>query len=289
MGEKIRDIKSINFGKASFMVELNEGYSASQGRLIHIQNNKFRYLLTEKDFYHLSSMILRAWSEFDYLKHKTPEYKGAECFEPMQAISDDIYTAMSSLCLNLERESIDYRVLDVQPGRVSLLVHPEMLKLFESVTSSVGARRIEHPLGIEAGFKFLYQMTPFKMFSIDNVEIEVFCQLPCSSITSKTWIPLDRMIQQRVWSRYDLRDGDIKWCDKLSRYLFLLCWAVFVDKGFSPRIRAELTNSKSCLSEEDTMKLFSSVFFKYSERIIKKLEREDYDSVIPDYYSFIEY
>ena len=65
MGEKIRDIHPIKIGNSSLMIELNEGYTASEGRLIHIQNKKFRYLLRESDFYHLSSMVMRAWSEFE--------------------------------------------------------------------------------------------------------------------------------------------------------------------------------------------------------------------------------
>ena len=60
MGEKIRDVYPITLIGSKLMVELNEGYSKQQGRVIHIQNNKFRYLLKEKDFYTLSSNILRA-------------------------------------------------------------------------------------------------------------------------------------------------------------------------------------------------------------------------------------
>ena len=50
MGEKIRDLKKIHIGKAEFMVELNEGYTKEQGNVMHIQNERFRYLFKEQDF-----------------------------------------------------------------------------------------------------------------------------------------------------------------------------------------------------------------------------------------------
>jgi hypothetical protein len=41
MGEKIKDIKSIGVSGMELMIELNEGYAKKEGRLIHIQNDKF--------------------------------------------------------------------------------------------------------------------------------------------------------------------------------------------------------------------------------------------------------
>jgi hypothetical protein len=70
MGEKIKDIKSIDVSGTKLMIELNEGYTEKEGRLIHIQNDKFRYLLKERDFLKLSGTILRAKAELDYLKQQ---------------------------------------------------------------------------------------------------------------------------------------------------------------------------------------------------------------------------
>jgi hypothetical protein len=67
MGEKIKDIKEINVAGSKLMIELNEGYN-HEGNLIHIQNDKFRYSLTEKDFLEFVGTILRAKAELDYLK-----------------------------------------------------------------------------------------------------------------------------------------------------------------------------------------------------------------------------
>lgn len=289
MGEKIRDIKSIKFGQTSFMVELNEGYSASQGRLIHIQNKKFRYLLTEKDFYHLSSMIMRAWSEFSYFKHKTHEYRKLSDFaqnDQKLAVTSDVLIKIAD---RLDQLNVEYRFIDICNNKISMIVQPDQLKEFETNIVGLGAIKINHPFGKEVGYKFLYQMNPFLMFEIGGVSVEVFCQLPCGSITPKTWIPLDRMIQKRVWSMHEVHSETGKWCDTLSIYIYLLCYAIFIDKGFSPHVRTMLVKYKYILDSNDTKELFYSVFFNYTETIINKLKQEEFDVIIPDYYNYTNY
>lgn len=285
MGEKIRDIKSIQIGKSSFMVELNEGYSASQGRLIHIQNKKFRYLLTEKDFYHLSAMVMRSWSEFSYLKHKSPIInKILETDEPtmnFSRISDKIVRIFN-------KSGVEYRLLDFKSSLLSLVVLDKDLTLAENSLVAEGAKKKPHPMGVEFGYQFLYQMHPFLMYEMDGYKIELFCQLPCRSITAKTWIPLDRMIQSRMWA-FKKQIGDAFWCDDLCRYIYLLCWAIFVDQGFSLHIETALRSSATLLDNEETEDLFATVFFNYSSFIIEKLKSTDFESIIPDYYRFINY
>lgn len=287
MGEKIRDIKSIKIGKSSLMVELNEGYSASQGRLIHIQNKKFRYLLTLEDFYHLSTMVMRAWSEFDYLKHKEPDYKLESDFEDTPSIETD-YSLLSEIDLMLRCQDTAYRVVDCFNGTITLLINPEHIRNAEETLNLAGAKRVAHPFGIENGFKFLYQMHPFSMYRYRDTLIELFCQLPCRSITKNTWIPLDRMIQGNVWASHDDIQG-IPWCDKVSRYIYLLCYAIFVDKGFSPHIKRTLSSISEILTYDRIEEYFSVVFFNFTNTIITLLLNEDYDRIIPQYHSFNEY
>lgn len=68
MGEKIRDLHSVKIGSAELMVELNEGNTKGEGRLIHVQNKHFRFLIGEKGFLELAATILRAYSEMQYYK-----------------------------------------------------------------------------------------------------------------------------------------------------------------------------------------------------------------------------
>jgi hypothetical protein len=73
MGEKIKNIKLIKIGRSEMMVELNAGTSPGQGNIIHIQNEKMRYSLTEKEFLEFAGMVIRAKAEIDYIKKGTDD------------------------------------------------------------------------------------------------------------------------------------------------------------------------------------------------------------------------
>ncbi|MBR4720596.1 MAG: hypothetical protein IK057_02410 [Clostridia bacterium] len=282
MGEKIRDLHDISIGDASLMIELNEGYSASQGRLIHIQNKKFRYLLTERNFYQLSSMVMRAWSEFDFLKNKKRTI--AKDFPVRESVKNESNNAFREYLTYMDKSGIGYRVIDVQDKMITLLVD----KKSNNKILQKDMKEIPHPYGKETGYRFLYQMTPFKLYKKQDYYIEVYNQLPCGSLTAKTWIPLDRAIQQRAWGDYELKDG-IKWCDGICRYLYHLCWAIFKHNGFSPFEMQYLKENRELLKTEEFMHCASLVFFSYTDKLIEHLYKGDYYAVIHEYYSFIGY
>jgi hypothetical protein len=68
MGEKIRDISEIRICDSKFTIELNEGYTADEGRLIHVQNKHLRYLINQNGFMEFASTILRAREEMLFFK-----------------------------------------------------------------------------------------------------------------------------------------------------------------------------------------------------------------------------
>ena len=288
MGEKIRDIQPIRIGKASFMIELNEGYSASQGRLIHVQNNMFRYLLTEKDFFHLSSMILRAWKEFTHIKETPVVFKEEHEFCERTAVSHEMRCFIKEFAKGLSNKGIDYRVLDEQDEMLTILVYPKDMVSAEIFFKQNGAKAIHHPYGRKYGHRFLYQMEPFHLYKKGNRLLEVFCQLPCASMTAKTWIPLDRSIQDSVWGNKHEEDG-VKYCCDTCKYVFHLCWAIFHNLGFSPYEKGFLDSRKELLSTDSLKEMLSVVFFNFSPVLIGLLENSQYDLIIPEYYSFCNY
>lgn len=60
MGEIIKKVGAITIGSKTFDVELNKATYVGGPRYIHIQNPKFRYCLTEADFYQFASEILKS-------------------------------------------------------------------------------------------------------------------------------------------------------------------------------------------------------------------------------------
>ena len=288
MGEKIRDIRPIKIGNTSLMVELNEGYSASQGRLIHIQNKKFRYLLTEQDFYHLSAMVLRSWSEFSYIKNKKIEQKQEDEFRKRDEVSSETGTFVKTISHDFEDGGIEYRILDVQDKLITIVVKEDCLNAVQSYLRK-RMKQFYHPYGTINHYKFLYQMKPFLMYKGDDGRaVEVFCQLPCASITPKTWIPLDRKVQGHLWKEINIIDG-IKWADVMCQYIFHLCWAIFHNVGFSPFSKAFLRENKNCLNSGEMTEMLSLVFFNYTSDLVKYLQSGDFECIIPNYYSFIDY
>lgn len=288
MGEKIRDIHPIKIGGASLMIELNEGYSASQGRLIHIQNKKFRYLLTEKDFYHLSSMVLRAWREFAHIKESIVKTSKIGNFRERNAVPQEMVEYIICTTSKISDVNIDYRVLDVQDKLLTLLINPKDIILIDKLLKQDGAKAIHHPLGRKYGYRFLYQMEPFHLYKSTDKFIEIYFQLPCASLTSKTWIPLDKSIQSRIWDNIHEENG-ILYCDEISRYIFHLCWAIFHNKGFSPYEMEFLDSKKNLLSSEYLKESLAVVFFNYTPFLIDLLKGGKYDMIIPNYYSFKQY
>lgn len=288
MGEKIRDIQRIKIGNSSLMIELNEGYSASQGRLIHVQNKKFRYLLTEMDFYHFSSMILRAWAEFENIKKMPIKIKQEEEFKERKPVTSNMDNYVKDLAFQLYSLKIDYRILDVQEGLLTIIINPKDFTKAKTFFRQQNAKMLPHPLGLKNGYRFLYQMEPFLLYENGDKLVEIFCQLPCASLTPKTWIPLDRSIQHILWEKEDVNDS-VSLCNDSCKYIFHLCWAIFHNLGFSPFERAFLESKKDLLDSKQLCEMFPFVFFNFSPLLVDYLKDSNYDRIIPAYYSFTNY
>lgn len=70
MGEKIKDIGKIQLGNSKLNVELNHSTQGDENYEIHIQNDKFRLALQEKEFLQMASAVLLAKKQLDIIKRK---------------------------------------------------------------------------------------------------------------------------------------------------------------------------------------------------------------------------
>ena len=68
MGELIRKVGTINIGEQSFDVEINVSTSDRNQHEIHIQNDKARLALTEKQFCKMATCILLARRQLHQIK-----------------------------------------------------------------------------------------------------------------------------------------------------------------------------------------------------------------------------
>ena len=289
MGELIRNIREIRLGEETLMVEENEGYSAGQGKLIHIQNRDFRFLISEKAFVQLLTTILRAKEEKDYYKKNRSVITRAEKERMVCKESRDEKKVSGSFGRMLKEADIRYRYVESGNRIITFLVNNEDYSLYKKVLRKHPAfQRETHVYGREMGYDFLYQMRPFELYQCNGVYIEVFFQLPCMSLTPNTWIPLDRHIQKQIWDRNIEKDG-LPVLDEAAYYIFRLCWSIFHRGYFSSRDKTILDQHEDALKDPTMRDLMPYVFFGYSSRLLELLSRKEYDCIIQDYYQFNDY
>lgn len=290
MGELIRNLHDIKIGKSSLMIELNEGYSSKQRFLIHIQNKVFRYQLTDKDFFHLSATILRAKSEMDYFKSSLG---GGIYNNKLSTEQDNLHTdkkVLYEFCDMLKKLELTYRIVEVREKFATVLVEKQNLSILETaISKDKRTRNLKHPLGGFFGYRFIYKLTPFRLFKYNNYYIEVFCELPSMSLTPKTWLPLDRAIQSRVWEMQCINSDGYCVLDSVSLYIYRLMWSVFRKGGFSKSDIMFLEEKREVLSENCFRYLLSKEFFYFTDKMISLLQLGEYDKIIPSYFAFKEY
>ncbi|MDE7313087.1 MAG: hypothetical protein K2N87_15920 [Eubacterium sp.] len=70
MGEIIKTIENIQIGNTKLKIELNHSTTGHEKYEIHIQNDKFRLALPEKDFLQMASCFVLAKKQMDLLKRR---------------------------------------------------------------------------------------------------------------------------------------------------------------------------------------------------------------------------
>lgn len=289
MGELIRNIREIQLGNETLMVEENEGYSARQGRLIHIQNRAFRYLMTEKSFIQLLTTILRAREEKNYYKANFPRVQEEERLRVFEEKNDRTDAAVRSLAEAFRRLGLRFRLVDCGARFVTFLIHSDDYESWRKAMNGLpDFKKKKHVFGPSMGYEFLYQMRPFELYQAGTIYAEFYFQLPCMSLTPHTWIPLDRKIQRRVWEQSHTENG-IPVLDPVSSCIYRLCWAVFYRGFFSEHDRHMLNTYSDALNDEAMPELLQTVFFKFAPRMLELLRTRSYDAVIPEYYAFDRY
>lgn len=288
MGEKIRDLHSVKIGSAELMVELNEGNTKAEGRLIHVQNKHFRFLIGQKGFLELAATILRAYSEMQYYK-TTGWKKHPVNTAEVEDMDEKTLRVRKQVAEKLQAAGIRYRFVDGYKRRLSWIVQIDDYEKYKALIQKETAFTAgEHPYGSMFGYLFLYQMKPFKLFEVDGVYNEVYFQLPCMSLSPKTWVPLDRMIQRRVWEQEKEEDG-IRMLDEVSRYIYRLCYSVFKKNGISQWDRNFFDSHQKVLEIPAFRECLEMVFFLYTDDLIQMLKDRRYDEIIPGYYGFDKY
>jgi len=281
MGEKIRDVSKITLAKNDLIVELNEGYTKDQGRVIHIQNKEFRYLLSVDEFILASSLIMRGKTEFEYIKTKK-NYS-----LPLIEI-DDWNISDKSFFTVLNKNRVRYCVLESKPNLITIIVSPADSGAFHRLARKNKFRRMHHPEGEKFGFTFLYQMHPFELYKYNNFFYEVYFEVPCYSLTPKMWMPLDKKVQKWLWDNIELNDDLVDTPD-IIKMLYFLVRCIFYYRNVPNKYRSYFERHSDLYESSQMKELLDCVFFKYSNVLISKLKNKEFDNLIDDYFKYSEY
>lgn len=289
MGEKIRDLQKIRLGNSELLVELNEGYTKAQGHVIHLQNEFFRYLLTEKDYLRLTAEILRSKSELDYYKKNFPKCRKEEEFFSIEQVTNSNVEDFEEVVSLLQKNAIEYRIINKYRDKVTLIINNKHYDKYKSVfAKNKQMKFLQHPQGSFFGYIFLYQMRSFELFRYKSVFFEVYFQLPCMSIAPKTWVPLDLCIQESVWKDSLLKEN-IYYMSYTPLLIYLLCVGIFEDYGFSKDTKKLLVGLFIKIDNDILKNYVEKVFFAYSDNLMQLLIEEKYDDIIESYYTFSDY
>ncbi len=286
MGELLRNLHPVTLGKEELMIELNAGGNKKTGRIIHIQNKDFRLEMREKDFLRLSATILRAKSEMDYIKSREKGKKYGISKSSIAAAGDAEENVIKHVADILDKNGVEYRLVEKREGLVTLIADPKKKKQIRKVLKK--DRKIHkkiHPDSPLFGYRYLYKMEPFEMYRLNGIYLQIYYRLPCLSLTEKTWIPLDRAIQERVWSCSGKAEG-YNMLDEISLYIYRLCKVIFKQKTFSDADIAFFEENRKLKDEAELKRLLEKVFFSYTDRLLSMIDEGKYEEIIADYLAY---
>ncbi len=205
---------------------------------------------------------------------------------------------------NINSSEIEYVLIknidDELPSRlkkekdIDLLVRINSKDCLMKIMKEISFVRCSHPLSKRLGWMYLYGLNEYMiwMFKDSNniFYVDVSFELSCKGLMEKTLIPLDKRIQLRIWEKKEW-DQHKKWwiMDKETRFVYDIVRCIFDKRHFEERYINDVNVLKSVIDWVIVEDLFDKIFFNFTDVLIKRINDNDYDSIINDYYSFSNY
>ncbi len=287
MGELIRKIGSVKFGDTLFDIELNEGYTKGSNECIHIQNCNFRYQMSVKDFYRASALVKesRARMTSEKLKLLQNRSNSSGNYSP---VSEAFSSEKQKIASLLSSNSIEYRYIGGLENCLTFLIDPSFVNRVSQVFKKGGLVEYQHPISELNGYTFLYQMDPFQLYKTEQCYIEIWFQIPCMSLTKKTWIPLDKQIQIKAFEEINKIDGINEICDEV-RMILALSWAILKRREFSSYEIQYISANAFLFENNEFRKMLEKVFFNFTDTLIICIKSGSFERLIEEYYTNCNY
>lgn len=201
---------------------------------------------------------------------------------------------MNSFYGNLNITEINYVRLSCDSNSMygtdeAMVIEESKRKDFHLWMKQGGYFQVEHSEGKEAGFTYLYSMYPVECWIIDgNKSISVFYQFGCHGIQYKTYVPLDKSINNYLWNNRVIKNNVYSMSDEVE-LIFEIVQCVFHYKEFDEELIKAIEIKKELLDRKSVANMLDLIFFKFSSKLIELVNRHQYNEIINRYITYKEY
>lgn len=183
----------------------------------------------------------------------------------------------------------------LQDGKdIDILVLEEDKELFTQQMIQHDYQMQTHPLGIEHGWAFAYNLPEYQFWKKAGTEYELYIdaafKLCCKSFMPKVWIPLDKKINEDIWKNRVWDEENQWWAmDEHTELIYLLVRCIFDKHEFSEVYIDEIEQRKHLLQDQQVIEKLRLVFFRFTDTLIRMVEAGEYKSIIQNYIAFSDY
>ncbi len=188
----------------------------------------------------------------------------------------------------LKNQGIEYRLVQGGALLTTLLIREAHRGKLPKAMKTLGGVPLLHPYSKWYGYSFLYQLKEFQLYAFGEALVEVFFALPCMSLTPKTWIPLDKQINDPIWTDGFSRDG-VPCLNPETEFIYRLTRCVFDRGAFDDDSRDYLRQALPGLDEQSLHAKLQTVFFRFTDPLLAHIREDRFDSLASDYHRFTEY
>lgn len=208
-------------------------------------------------------------------------------------------------CFELLNESnVEYMYIDgVWAERMDIIPNGSCLDVLVKHESRQELRKFLYENGFlfppniygqERGWKFETQLSECDYVKLPRVNQDVYMKISeklcCQGISEKVWIPvgqdhIEKMWETRVWNE----EIQVWLPDDCWRLGMMIVKSVFQEHFFSDEVK-NFIECHTSIIEDIRLNLFlHSIFFAYTEYMLRYLRSRDYEMICEHYITFMNY
>jgi len=174
---------------------------------------------------------------------------------------------------------------------IDILVDSKEIETVKKLILDNGFVKTIHPQSYETGWSFAYGTSECLMFkNNERLWVDIQCELCLKSLMGNILIPMDKYINEAVWSNKKWDENNGWWItDDKTRLVYLISRCVFDKNNFSQLYINEINGYACLLNDDDVQRMLGMVFFKFKNKLIEMIIKKQYNNIIDSYISFCDY